>query len=81
MKKLWVQPTPEQEAQAVLVQHDIVEVFNRLGREGVDPRIILSGAGAATAFLLAGVFGSASIEPWFAKQVELVRDLKSPPVH
>ena len=73
---MWITPTKLQDAQITLAQHDIVEMLNRLGREGMDPRIVLAGLAAATAGLLVSVFGSTAVAPWFEGQALIVRDLQ-----
>ncbi len=76
MPDVWKDPTPEQEAHAAIVAHDIVEIVNRLIREGIDPRVVIAGLGSATADTLTCVFGPTSVAPWFEGQGEMVRRLQ-----
>lgn len=68
-------PTDEQQEQAILAQHDLCETINRLGREGIDPRVILAGLGAATADLITCNFGPDAVAPWFLQHGELITQM------
>ena len=69
----WARPSDEQQQQALLVQHDVIEVLNRLAKEGIDRRIIMAGLGSATADLITCSFGPQAVAPWFDRQAEMVR--------
>ena len=69
------QPTQEQQDQALLVQIELIEALNRMRREGFDPRILIAGIAAAAADTVTTYFGNQAVEPWFAKQAEMVADV------
>lgn len=75
MADKWIFSTDEQEQQALLVQHDVLETINRLGREGIDPRLIMAGLAAATSDLLTSTFGNTAVAPWFDGQAAVAREL------
>lgn len=74
-QQVWIQPTREQQDQAVLVQGEICEAINRLAREGFDPRVIMAGIAAASSDLVFKVFGQQAVPMWFAKQAEITAEL------
>lgn len=78
MADRWIEPTAEQNEQALLVQGDIVALVNRLLKEGNDARIVMAGMGAATADLITCTFGPTAVAPWFQKQADMVRELQRP---
>jgi hypothetical protein len=78
MADKWAMPTPQQNAAASLAQGDLVELINRLIREGNDPRVVIAALGSATADTITCVFGPTAVAPWFEKQAQVVRDLQRP---
>lgn len=76
MADVWITPNAEQEAQARLVQHDVVELINRLCLEGIDRRVIMAGLGTAIADLVTCTFGPSAVVPWFQKQADICADLR-----
>jgi hypothetical protein len=75
MTDIWMDPTPEQSRQAERVTKAICHEINLLAIEGIDPRVIIAGLGAATADTLTCVFGETAVVPWFEKQADMVRGL------
>jgi hypothetical protein len=75
MADRWVELSPEQSEQAVIVQNELIECVNGLAREGIDPRIILAGIASASADLLTNVFGNTAVVPWFEGQAHMARQL------
>ncbi len=71
----WKEPTDYENAQASLVQIEIIEIFNRLRVEGVSPTIMAAGAGSAIADLLTTVHGNHMVPEWFQKQANFTRKL------
>lgn len=69
------QPSPFDQDQGVLVQHEIVECINRLIIEGVDRRIIMAGVGAAACDLVTCTFGLGAVPTWFDEQAAVARAL------
>lgn len=61
------QPTQAQADQSVIAQTEILEAMARLHREGMDWRIVLTGAGCAIADTLNRNMGAAEIPKWFAQ--------------
>lgn len=78
MTDRWITPNAEQRTHAELVQQDIIELLNRLIREGIDPRVILAGIASASCDMLTNVFGQSSVVPWFEMQAKIARDLTKP---
>lgn len=66
-------PTEAQQQQALLVHHDVRELLAKLAGEGIDARIVVTGAAAALADVLSGTWGAESVAPWFASQADMVR--------
>ena len=75
MKTGWHEPNDYENAQASLVQIEIVEVFNRFAKEGIEPQLLAAGAGAAIADLLTAVYGNHLVPEWFQKQASFTRKL------
>jgi hypothetical protein len=63
--------TPEQDAQALLVQHDLVEYMNRQLGEKMDYRILLAGLAAAAADLIHTKRGWDAVPVWFAVHAQV----------
>lgn len=78
MTDKWIEPNAEQQAQALIAHHEIIETMNRLIREGFDARIVMAGVGAATSDLITTQFGNTAVAPWFEKQAQMVRDVTGP---
>jgi hypothetical protein len=57
----------EQNAHAVLAQHEILELMARLQREGIDWRAILPGAAAAIAQIVHDNVGPLAVGPHFLR--------------
>lgn len=70
-----MQPTNEQQEQALLVQHDIVELLARLSREGIPATIIMTGAAAALADVLSRTWGEKSVAKWFFAQWQVAHEI------
>lgn len=62
-----IKPTDEQWEQSGLVQVEILEVIERLMREGIDWRIVLTGATSALANVVMAKAGPAEVCPFFAR--------------
>jgi hypothetical protein len=77
MPAQWTDPTPEEATQAELVQADLIELFNRLEREGIAAPIILCGAAQAIADLVTVRFGAEHVMTWFARQAADVWKLQN----
>lgn len=75
MADKWTDPTPRQNKQAERVQTEVVDLVNCLIREGIDPRVVIAGLGAATADTLTSVFGNTAVLPWFERQAAIARDV------
>lgn len=60
------EPTQEQADQAAIVQHEVVELMSKLAIEGIDWRVVLTGAGCAIADILDRNIGGAAVPRWFA---------------
>lgn len=74
-------PTREQWDQSGIAQGDMLEIMSRLIDEGVDWRIVLTGAAGAIAHLVKAHAGEAEVPVWFARASALTlhlaqRDLK-----
>lgn len=74
MADQWREPTADEARLAERVQHELIDAMNLLGREGIDPRIILAGAGSAVADLVASRFGMHAVPRWFATQAKITAD-------
>ena len=61
-----INPTQAQIDHAALAQTEILECMDRLAREGVDWRVVMTGAGCAIADLLIRNVGQAEVPVWFA---------------
>ena len=64
-------PTRSHEDQALLAQHDVLELMARLGSEGFDARAVLAGVASGMAAMVASVFGMDAVAPWFANQARV----------
>lgn len=78
MADKWIEPSPVQQTHARLAQLDLVETVNRLIRDGMDSRVVLSALGAATADVITCTFGATAVVPWFEMQAKVARDLQRP---
>ena len=74
----WKEPSPQEKALADLARNDLVEVVNRLVREGMDPRIVIAGIGATAADAITCVFGNSAVAPWFERQGAMMREVIGP---
>lgn len=70
-KQRWIEPNQEQQDQALHAQIAIVEICNRLIREGFAPPIVIAGMGAAVCDVLTTVYGNSAVPPWFQKQADM----------
>lgn len=70
------EPTAAQQQQAILAQHEFVELTNKLIKEGIAPQIVLVGLATAAADTITSVFGAEKVAPWFGRQSELVKTLQ-----
>ena len=61
-----IHPTQAQIDHAVIVQTEVLELLDRLVREGVDWRIAMTGTGCAIADILNRNVGPAEVPKWFA---------------
>lgn len=68
---MMIDPTPEQAEHAGLVQGELIEMFNRLRAEGIDPSVIIAGIAAGTAAVVMHNHGPATVPRWFAKQAAI----------
>ena len=71
----WKEPTDYAGAQASLIQVEIIEMFNRMRAEGIEPALMVAGAGAAIADLLTTAHGAEMVPLWFQKQANFTRKL------
>lgn len=78
MADTWIDPTPEQEAQAERAKLALIETINAEIRTGTDPRVVLLALGNAACDMLTSVFGATAVAPWFDRQAEVVRQLQGP---
>lgn len=70
-------PTPEQQAQSALAAHDIIEVVNRLLREGIHPELVIAAIASAAVDTITTIYGAEVLARWFDTQAALVRKLQS----
>ena len=63
-----IEPTVEQAEQCCLVQQDVIELIERLNREGIDIRVVLAGLSAATSYTVMKAYGRKEVPAWFARQ-------------
>ena len=61
-----IQPTQAQIDHAAIVQMEVLELLDRLVREGVDWRVAMTGTGCAIADMLNRNVGPAEVPKWFA---------------
>ena len=78
MADTWIDPTPEQEAQAALAKVALIATINAQIRTGTDPRVVLHALGTTACDMLTSVFGATAVAPWFDRQAEVVRQLQGP---
>jgi hypothetical protein len=76
MSEMWIEPSREQQEQALLAQNENIEVINRLVREGIDGRVDLAGLGSAAADTVTCLFGPRAVAAWFATQANIVVSLQ-----
>lgn len=72
-KTEWRGLTDEEKAQSVIVEHDLIELMNRLLKEGFSARTILHGINAAIKDFIVSVFGLPNVLPWYVAQCHIVR--------
>lgn len=77
-RKTWVTPTPEQERQAERVQTAVVAEINLLGRERIEPTVLLAGLTSALCDVLTSIYGVAVVERYFRDQADLIREVTRP---
>lgn len=70
--------TDEQQSQAAIATHDIIETVNRLLREGIHPELVIAGIAAAASDTITSVYGAGVLARWFDSQATLVRQLQQP---
>jgi hypothetical protein len=58
-----------------LVQVEVLEVLNRLKKEGLDPNVLAAGTGAALCDLLTCCHGNHFVPEWFQRQANYTRKL------
>lgn len=75
---VWIEPTEEQQAEALAVQREVISTINRLGREGVHPAILTAGVGAALADLVTSQHGAQMVPKWFQRQALIAAKLVQP---
>lgn len=72
---MMIEPTVEQAEHCLLVQHEAIELINRLKAEGIDPRVIMAGIAAAAAGAVQTFYGAEEVSIWFAKNAALTMNL------
>ena len=73
-----IKPTPEQWEHSALVQSEVLELLQRLNREGVDWRVCLIGAASAQAQIIMTNVGQAEVPVYFARNAALTWHLAQP---
>lgn len=68
---MMIEPTVEQAEQCAIVQQDVIELIERLNKEGIDLRVVLAGLAAATSFIVMKAYGAKEVPVWFARQSAL----------
>jgi hypothetical protein len=71
-------PTPHQIDQAAIVQTELLEVMSRLHREGIDWRVVLTGAGCAIADTVNRNVGAGEVPVWFARMSAMTMHMAGP---
>lgn len=64
-----------EEAQAALVQSEIVDAINHLIADGIPAPIVLAGVGAAASAAIHSLYGPEHIGRWFAMWNDAARSL------
>jgi hypothetical protein len=75
MNDQWREPTAEQQEQHNLARAEILEVVNRLIREGIDARVVLASLGSSSMDLITCTFGSHAVPGWFLTQHDITKAL------
>jgi hypothetical protein len=71
-------PTQLESDQAALVQAEILELMHRLNREGINWRVVLTGAGVAIADVVLRNVGPGEVPVWFATMSAKTMHLAKP---
>jgi hypothetical protein len=75
MADVWKEPSEQEQQLANLAANDILEVVNRLVKEGIDPRVVIAAMGSATCDTITSIFRITAASPWFLQQAIMVNQL------